>query len=332
MIRINLLNQVDASLSSEQPEISKNKKVAVNQSKPWLWKALAAMFILTAAGAWYAYTEYYDAPAKQTPMANVPQKSKPVVKPEKAVSPQVKAQVVAEAPKAKVEPKPRQVQVQNTANQAVETVVAMREPQPKVVKKYRKLLPSERIIYQQNLMQHTLGVIRKSSPVNMGFVDISVRLPGLYYLHGMAENKKVLQKFHSALNKASSVLKAPEGSTINTRAEEFTYYGQFKNIRSPKERMTMVSDVSAELQKFKKLAAKNGCSLKGFSNPEMTSFGGYKRLTYKVNTSAGYKALEDLFSAMQKEKSRMGILEMSMEAVGQEKMKTTLHLVMYVKS
>lgn len=251
-------------------------------------------------------------------------------------------QETVEAPPVPPVPAPSEEHAQpnRVTSQAVEETV--RDLQPDQSDKitdpsYADLVPSGKIEFQYYSSKRLLRDIKAVTPPDVGFANFIFTPPGDFYIHGLAESERDLQRFQEGLNGLMGAairlsMNVPAGT--HGKSKEFSFFGSVKyplsDIGSPPDHTIPKSQLPAELKTLKTLAANLGIRLKEPKLISSTQSGALKKQVYLMGAECSFQQMQDLISDLHERKSHLGIIKFSLKAKGDEKVNAELDIAAYV--
>jgi hypothetical protein len=248
-------------------------------------------------------------------------------------------QKMGASPQPVVQPTSVNVPVATVKLDAVEEVVkSVRTQNPKPApKQYKQLTPGERVHFQKEMMATMLKRFKEITPSEVGFTDLVFKIPGYYYMNGMAENKTVLASFESKLKALSGTYKSipVKQGAIKGEGVEFGGYGSIPSVsRNKNESFSLVdrASLNTQLANLKKLATNTGAPIQGFANPVVSKHGLYQRILYRARFKADFSSMIRFMEGLQNSEYPIGILQIAVAAGAEESMVTSIDFIMYLKN
>jgi hypothetical protein len=247
-----------------------------------------------------------------------------------------------EAPPVPPVPAPSEehVQPKSVTSQAVEETVRDLHPdqsEPILNPSYADLVPSGKIEFQYYSSKRLLKDIKTVTPPDVGFAKFIFTPPGDFYIHGLAESERDLQRFQEGLNGLMGAtirlsMNVPAGT--HGKSKEFSIFGSVKyplsDIGSPPDHSIPKARLPAELKTLKTLAANLGIRLKEPKLISATQAGPLKKHVYLVAADCSFQQMQDLIGDLHEGKSNLGVIKVMLNAKGDEKVNAELDFAAYI--
>ena len=231
-------------------------------------------------------------------------------------------------------------QPKRVTSQAVEETVRDLHPdqsEQQTNPSYAEMVPSAKIEFQYYSSKRLLKDIKAVTPPDVGFANFVFTPPGDFYIHGLAESERDLQRFHEGLNGLTGAsirpgMNVPAGT--HGKSKEFSFFGSVKyplsEIGSPPDHTISKAKLPAELKALKTLAANLGIRIKEPKLISSTQSGAYKKQIYMVSADCSFQQMQDLIGDLHEGKSNLGPIKFSLNAKGDEKVNAELDIAAYV--
>lgn len=237
-------------------------------------------------------------------------------------------------------PTDEHAQPKRVTSQAVEETVRDLHPDQsgqQINPSYVDLVPSAKIEFQYYASKRLLKDIKAVTPPDVGFANFVFTPPGDFYIHGLAESERDLQRFHEGLNGLTGAnirpgMNLPAGT--HGKSKEFSFFGSVKyplsEIGSPPDHSISKAGLPRELKALKTLAANLGIRFKEPKLISSTQSGAYKKQIYMLAADCSFQQMLDLISDLHEGKSNLGPIKFSLNAKGDEKVSAELDIAAYV--
>jgi len=352
MIRLNLM---EAALEANNPKATTSKKLkpqtvkatslASTQSAPRAPRrrhplALAAyilFFALAGALSWLL-------------LMGVPQPLRGVIPPQvlAALGVESSTEVVpvqtveTEEPPSSEPAEPPQVVAQDEpaprpavpVNGAVEEIVKTLRPELFVTPAravYHELLPTEKILYQQQAFQQLLATLYSITPEKLGYLDLAFKAPDCYYLRGLSTDSLARADFLARLKSSSREFKLVPASA-GAPANEFTAYGTMLMSQAPRQaslQLVAKESLNREVLALRDLALSASVRFNGLENPVTDSYGAYRRTLLRTTTRADYPSLLRFAETLRGSALRVGVLQFTSRPTADGGMSSAVDFVIY---
>ncbi|MGL1901564.1 MAG: hypothetical protein OCC49_05480 [Fibrobacterales bacterium] len=224
----------------------------------------------------------------------------------------------------------------NEENVVEEIVMGMRQSiEQKKKKPIPKLLDFEKIKNQKLMMYTTLKRVGDAASLKVTFGKVVIKIPGYYYLHGLASDPLNYRQFKKALKSVSSKFKENPVKNVGLvgNTQEFNLYGSVKHRELNERKVTFVAkDQIKNLNRNLIDVAENmRVSVQNLEKKRPRALHGYRSYSYTLMVSSGFNDLTRFVQTLHQKKIPVGILQLSVVPTVDQKMNSTLDLVYYVK-
>ncbi|MDR1759315.1 MAG: hypothetical protein LBR60_02170 [Fibrobacter sp.] len=203
---------------------------------------------------------------------------------------------------------------------------------PKKRTSYATYLPTERLAYQNQVLDQLLTFIGTATPENVSFSDIMYRAPNFYFVRAVAADPTSQKGYLDRLKNVSVKFKTPE-LPENAPATAITAIGEFadKPVTGavPAVKFIQESDIAAELELFAKLEPE--LRYDGFKRkPSVEDFGVYRRFVYRISAHGDFQDVAKLVTALQGSTLRMGVQELELRPTAKQDVEASFQLALLV--
>lgn len=187
---------------------------------------------------------------------------------------------------------------------------------PKNRTNFETFLPPERLVYQNQILNHLLTFIGTATPENVSFSDIVFRAPHFYFVRAVAGDPMSQKGYLDRLKNVSTQFKTPE-LPENAPATAITAFGEFaeKPLPIKTSAITFISeaDVLQELEKFAQLDSTQELKFSGLKKkPVVEDFGMYRRFLYQLSTQGDFQDIAKFVNALQASSVRVGVEQLEL--------------------
>ena len=222
------------------------------------------------------------------------------------------------------------------ANVVEEVVNDFRKKIVKTKPKKTPLKDYEKIHTQKYVVYHSIKTLKEITSTSIGFGDIVLKVPNYFYVHGLAKNDKVYQRFLNDIRRKTLKLNPlpPKNVGMVGNTLEFSMYGSL-NLKPGFYEQDITYITLGEISNIKSqlfdIALEHDVELVKMKNKKPKKTQKYTRRIYKAYFRSNFKNLMNLLSALNKKKYPLGILQISIKADENESMSTVVDFVFYSK-
>jgi hypothetical protein len=254
------------------------------------------------------------------------------------------AQTVAPTPVVAVAPplpQPPPVKPKHVTADAVEEIVQEVQAErasDTAAPQYSDLAPSQRIAYQQLSGTRLLRDLEAATPPEVGFAQVIFTPPGEFYVHGLAATEADLNRFQAALTAlpGSDIKPGLSRAVGPTKvAREFSFFGKVNypasEVSQVENRVLARNRLATALKAFTDTAKSLGVEIQAPQLEKSAEAGGLQRQIYRTEAHCDYTRMQAFLDKLQGAQSSVGLLRLSLEAHGDEKMVANLDLIVYAR-
>ncbi|MGL1934057.1 MAG: hypothetical protein OCD01_03525 [Fibrobacterales bacterium] len=224
----------------------------------------------------------------------------------------------------------------NEENVVEEIVMGMRQSiEQKKKKPIPQLLDFEKIKNQKLMMYTSLKRIGDAASLKVTFGKVVIKIPGFYYLHGLASDPLNYRQFKKALKSVSSKFKENPVKNVGLvgNTQEFNLYGSVKHRELRERKVTFVK--KAQIKNLNRnlidIAENMKVSVQSLVKKRPRALSGYRSYSYSLMVSSGFNDLTRFVQTLHQKKIPLGIVQLAVVPTDDQKMNSTFDLVYYVK-